>query len=242
MAALVLVACMIAGLGGCGSPQKAGLSEDQFAAARERMVRNQLETRDIRDAKVLAAMREVPRHKFVPPEIVDSAYDDNALPLALGQTVSQPYIVAFMTQVLELEGNERVLEIGTGSGYQAAILAEIVPEVHTIEILPALTERARRTLTELGYKNVRFRTGDGYEGWPEAAPFDAIVVTAAPDHIPRPLVEQLKPGGRMIIPVGRFEQELIVIEKTRSGITRRSTIPVRFVPMTGRAQQGPPGK
>jgi protein-L-isoaspartate(D-aspartate) O-methyltransferase len=242
MAALVLVACMVAGLGGCGSPQKTGLSEDQYAAARERMVRNQLESRDIRDAKVLAAMREVPRHKFVPPEIVDSAYDDNALPLALGQTVSQPYIVAFMTQALELEGNERVLEVGTGSGYQAAILAEIVPEVYTVEILPALTERARRTLGGLGYKNIRFRTGDGYEGWPEAAPFDAIVVTAAPDHIPAPLVEQLKPGGRMIIPLGRFEQELIVIEKTRSGITRRSTIPVRFVPMTGRAQQGPPEK
>jgi protein-L-isoaspartate(D-aspartate) O-methyltransferase len=242
MAALLLVVCMVAGLGGCGTPQKAGLSEDEFAAARERMVRNQLESRDIKDAKVLASMRKIPRHKFVPPEIVDSAYDDNALPLSLGQTVSQPYIVAFMTQALDLEGNERVLEVGTGSGFQAAVLAEIVPEVYTIEILPALTERARRTLADLGYKNIRFRTGDGYEGWPEAAPFDAIVVTAAPDHVPAPLVDQLKPGGRMIIPVGRFEQELVVIEKTKSGFTRRSTIPVRFVPMTGRAQEGSPGK
>jgi protein-L-isoaspartate(D-aspartate) O-methyltransferase len=204
------------------------------------MVREQLRGRDIKDSRVLDAMQKVPRHKFVPPAIIESAYSDNALPLALGQTVSQPYIVAYMTQALQLRGNERVLEIGTGSGYQAAVLAEIVPEVYTIEIIPELTERARATLGQLGYKNIYFRTGDGYQGWPEAAPFDAIVVTAAPDHVPQPLVAQLKPGGRLILPVGRFEQELVVVEKTNSGTTRRSTIAVRFVPMTGRAQQGPP--
>jgi protein-L-isoaspartate(D-aspartate) O-methyltransferase len=204
------------------------------------MVREQLRGRDIKDSRVLDAMQKVLRHKFVPPEIIDSAYSDNALPLALGQTVSQPYIVAYMTQALRLRGNERVLEIGTGSGYQAAVLAEIVPEVYTIEIIPELTERARATLGQLGYTNVHFRTGDGYQGWPQAAPFDAIIVTAAPDHVPQPLVEQLKPGGRLILPVGRFEQELVVVEKTISGTTRRSTIAVRFVPMTGRAQQGPP--
>jgi protein-L-isoaspartate(D-aspartate) O-methyltransferase len=204
------------------------------------MVREQLRGRDIKDSRVLDAMQKVLRHKFVPQEIIDSAYSDNALPLALGQTVSQPYIVAYMTQALRLRGNERVLEIGTGSGYQAAVLAEIVPEVYTIEIIPELTERAHATLGQLGYTNVHFRTGDGYQGWPEAAPFDAIIVTAAPDHVPQPLVEQLKPGGRLILPVGRFEQELVVVEKTNSGTTRRSTIAVRFVPMTGRAQQGPP--
>jgi len=162
------------------------------------------------------------------------------VPLALGQTVSQPYIVAYMTEVLHLQGTERVLEIGTGSGYQAAVLAEIVPEVFTIEILPELSKRAQTTLESLGYKNVRFRAADGYQGWPEFAPFDCIIVTAAPDHVPQPLIDQLKPGGRMVIPVGRFEQELILLEKGEARTTRRTTIPVRFVPMTGKAQQGIP--
>ena len=211
-----------------------------FANLRERMVDQQLRTRDITDARVLAAMLKVPRHEFVPHDMLSSAYEDGALPLALGQTVSQPYIVAFMTQALALKGSEHVLEVGTGSGYQAAVLAEIVPQVYTIEILPELTEHARTILQELGYRNIHFRTGDGYQGWPDAAPFDAIIVTAAPDHVPQPLVDQLKPGGRMILPVGRFEQELVIIEKNESGTHRHSTIPVRFVPMTGRAQQGPP--
>jgi len=160
--------------------------------------------------------------------------------LMLGQTISQPYIVGFMTQALVLRGNERVLEIGTGSGYQAAVLAELVAEVYSIEILPDLARRAETILNQLGYNNISIRTGDGYQGWPEFAPFDCVIVTAAPEHIPQPLVDQLSPGGRMIIPVGRYEQDLILIEKGEKGITRRSTIPVRFVPMTGKAQQGPP--
>jgi protein-L-isoaspartate(D-aspartate) O-methyltransferase len=213
---------------------------DQFRRLRERMVSDQLQARDIRDGRVLGAMLKVPRHVFVPPGIVSSAYEDTALPLALGQTISQPYIVAYMTEVLHLQGTERVLEIGTGSGYQAAVLAEIVPEVFTVEILPELLKRAQTTLGSLGYKNIHFRAADGYQGWPEFAPFDCIIVTAAPDHVPQPLIDQLKSGGRMIIPVGRFEQDLILVEKERSGIARRTTIPVRFVPMTGKAQQNIP--
>jgi protein-L-isoaspartate(D-aspartate) O-methyltransferase len=203
------------------------------------MVRGQLEGRDIRDPRVLAAMRKVPRHRFVPADLADEAYGDSPLPIGLGQTISQPYIVAFMTAELRLRGPERVLEIGTGSGYQAAVAAELAREVYTIEIVPELAARARAVIEELGYRNVRFRTGDGYQGWPEAAPFDAILVTAAPDHVPQPLLDQLAPGGRMIVPVGEIFQELVVIEKSNSGITRRSTIPVRFVPMTGKAQGRP---
>ena len=204
------------------------------------MVRDQLEARGIRNTKVLAAMRKVQRDKFVPQRIIDSAYDDSALPIGLGQTISQPYIVAYMTEALALRGDERVLEVGTGSGYQAAVLAEIVKDVYTVEIVPELAERARSLLDSLGYRNIHIKTGDGYEGWPEHAPFDAITVTAAPEHVPQPLIDQLKPGGRMIIPVGRGEQDLVLIEKNESGITRRSTIPVRFVPMTGKALRGAP--
>jgi protein-L-isoaspartate(D-aspartate) O-methyltransferase len=176
----------------------------------------------------------VPRHEFVPPDLVESAYEDNALPLKLGQTISQPYIVAYMTQALELRGTERVLEIGTGSGYQAAVLAKIVPEVYTIEILPELKEQAAAVLSKLGFRNVHFRVGDGYLGWPEQAPFDRIIVTAAPREIPHALIDQLKVGGRLVIPVGVSDQNLIVVEKKESGITSRTTIPVRFVPMTGK--------
>jgi protein-L-isoaspartate(D-aspartate) O-methyltransferase len=214
--------------------------ESGHLAERERMVREQLQARDIRDPKVLNAMGKVPRHRFVPGESVRAAYDDNPLPLMLGQTISQPYVVAYMTQALRLQGSERVLEIGTGSGYQAAILSELVREVYTIEILPELESAARATLRSLGYENIRIRCADGYLGWPEAAPFDRIIVTAAPDHIPPPLLDQLKPGGFMIIPVGRAEQDLVLVEKNEQGITRRATIPVRFVPMTGRAQRKPP--
>jgi len=208
----------------------------EFSQLRERMVREQLQNRDVKDRAVLDAMRRVPRHKFVPANLMDAAYEDSPLPLMLGQTISQPYIVGYMTQALQLQGTERVLEIGTGSGYQAAVLAELVPEVFTIEILPELAAQARTTLDALGYKNIRIRSGDGYLGWPEYAPFDRIIVTAAPDHVPQPLIDQLKPGGKMIIPVGRMEQDLVLIEKSEQGVTRRSTIPVRFVPMTGRAQ------
>jgi protein-L-isoaspartate(D-aspartate) O-methyltransferase len=215
---------------------------DEYARQRAIMVQDQLRTRDIKDERVLTAMLKVPRHAFVAPDYVTSAYDDNALPLALGQTISQPYIVAFMTQALELKGNERVLEIGTGSGYQAAVLAEIVPEVYTIEILPDLSKRAAGILQAQGYRNIHFKIGDGYQGWPEFAPYDCIIVTAAPDHVPQPLVDQLKPGGRMIIPVGRFEQDLVLIEKREHGFIRHSTIPVRFVPMTGKGAHPPDDK
>jgi protein-L-isoaspartate(D-aspartate) O-methyltransferase len=220
--------------------QQPSPEEQRFLRLREQMVRDQLQARDVKDHRVLAAMRKVPRHRFVTRETIDSSYDDCALPLMLGQTISQPYIVGYMTQALLLRGNERVLEIGTGSGYQAAVLAELAAEVYSIEILPELARRSEAILDQMGYKNVRIRTGDGYQGWPEFAPFDCIVVTAAPDHVPQPLIDQLSPGGRMIVPVGRYEQDLILIEKGERGITRRSTIPVRFVPMTGKAQQGPP--
>jgi protein-L-isoaspartate(D-aspartate) O-methyltransferase len=219
------------------TPGKAAAAGDEHARRRERMVREQLEGRDITDARVLAAMRRVPRHEFVPRELMDAAYEDNALPLTQGQTISQPYIVAYMTQALDLRGTERVLEIGTGSGYQAAVLSELAPEVYTIEILPELQKQASAVLSKLGYKNIYFRVGDGYMGWPEQAPFDRIIVTAAPEEIPEPLVEQLKVGGRLVIPVGGMNQELTVLEKGKSGITLRSTIGVRFVPMTGKAQE-----
>jgi protein-L-isoaspartate(D-aspartate) O-methyltransferase len=204
------------------------------------MVRQQLQGRDVKDRRVLDAMLKVPRHRFVIPSALGAAYDDSALPLMLGQTISQPYIVGYMSQALKMKGNERVLEIGTGSGYQAAVLAEIAKEVYTIEILEDLSKRAQLILNSLGYDNIHFRVGDGYRGWPEFAPFDCIIVTAAPDHIPQPLIDQLKPGGRMIIPVGRLEQQLVLLEKGEEGVVRRATIPVRFVPMTGRAQEGPP--
>lgn len=213
------------------------LDEAELARRRERMVRDQLQTRDIVDSRVLSAMLRVPRHEFVPTDFIDSAYEDNALPLKIGQTISQPYIVAYMTQVLDLNGTERVLEIGTGSGYQAAVLAEIVPEVYTIEILPELQKQARAILSKLGYRNILFRVGDGYAGWPECAPFDRIIATAAPESIPQPLVDQLKEGGCIVIPLGTLNQELIIFEKTHSGITARRGIPVRFVPMTGKAQE-----
>lgn len=247
--AVALLICPLSAIhGGCSTnwsivtdyEQQGATEAAGFAKLREQMVRDQLQARDVKDSRVLAAMTKVPRHEFVPRSIVGSAYDDSALPLMLGQTISQPYIVGYMTQALSLKGTERVLEIGTGSGYQAAVLAEIVPEVYTVEIVPELTRRAKETLTRLGYEHVHYRIGDGYAGWPEFAPFDAIIVTAAPDHVPQPLIDQLKPGGRMIIPVGRMEQDLILLEKGPSGVTRRSMIPVRFVPMTGKAQQAPP--
>ena len=243
----LLIPVSIISHGGCStnsippSPGKkqitAASEESELVRLRQQMVRAQLKGRDIEDADVLAAMGRVPRHEFVPSELIPFAYDDRALPLKLGQTISQPYIVAYMTQLLDLQGKERVLEIGTGSGYQAAVLAEIVPEVYTIEILPELGRQAAGVLDRLGYKNIHFRIGDGYAGWPEQAPFDRIIVTAAPEKIPQPLVDQLKVGGRIVCPVGRSDQDLVVLEKKGGGITRRSTIPVRFVPMTGKARE-----
>jgi len=210
---------------------------DEYAADRESMVSNQIAARGVSDKLVLAAMREVRRHEFVPEHWKSHAYEDNPLPIGEDQTISQPYIVALMTELLELKGEEKVLEIGTGSGYQAAVLAEIVDEVYTIEIVEPLAISAEERLRRLGYKNITVKFGDGYKGWDEHAPFDGVIVTAAPDHVPQPLVDQLKVGGRMVIPVGSLFQELKLLVKTEDGIEEKSVLPVRFVPMTGEAQQ-----
>jgi len=210
---------------------------DPYVELRKKMVKEQIESRGIADSIVLESMRKVPRHLFVPGRFVKRAYDDGPLPIGHDQTISQPYIVALMTELLDLEGDERVLEIGTGSGYQSAVLAEIVDSVYSIEIVCELAESATDLLAKLGYQNIKVVCGDGYRGDTTAAPFDAIIVTAAPDHIPEPLVEQLKFGGRMVLPVGDFYQELVVIEKTEDGIVKRRSIPVRFVPMTGEAEE-----
>jgi len=211
--------------------------EAGWRRAREKMVSVQIEGRGVTDGKVLAAMRKVPRHMFVPERLRRAAYSDRPLPIGHEQTISQPYIVAKMTELMKLDGDERVLEIGTGSGYQAAVLAEIVKEVYTIEIIPELGVSAGERLKKMGYDNVRVRIGDGYKGWPEAAPFDSIIVTAAPPYIPEPLVEQLKPGGRMVLPVGEGFQQLMVVTRTKEGFEKENIFPVRFVPMTGRVRE-----
>jgi protein-L-isoaspartate(D-aspartate) O-methyltransferase len=195
------------------------------------MVRTQIAGRGVRDARVLEAMRTVPRHRFVPQRHAKEAYADHPLPIGHDQTISQPYIVAYMTEALGLRGDERVLEIGTGSGYQAAVLSVLVREVYSMEILRPLAEEASERLTRLGYDNVTVLCGDGYLGWPDKAPFDAIIVTAAPPQVPQALVDQLKVGGRMVVPVGKGEQELVRITRTEEGVSRESLLPVRFVPM-----------
>ena len=207
---------------------------DRLTAARDDMVADQIAARGIKDARVLAALREIPRHLFVPADQRAAAYDDRPLPIGFGQTISQPYIVALMTELARPGPTDRVLEIGTGSGYQAAVLSRLAGAVYTIELLEPLAAQARQTLAAIRCSNVTTRVGDGYAGWPEAAPFDAIVVTAAPDHVPPALVAQLKPGGRMVIPVGGLGdgQDLRLIEKDASGRVRTtSVIPVRFVPL-----------
>jgi len=201
------------------------------------MVATQLQRRDIRDASVLAAMRKVPRHEFVPASVRAHAYADSPLPIGERQTISQPYIVALMTELAAVKPTSKVLEVGTGSGYQAAVLAELVKDVYSIEIVEPLAHEAEATLRRLGYERVRVRTGDGYRGWPEAAPFDAIVVTAAPGKVPKPLLEQLAPGGRLVIPVGDDVQWLEVHRRTDAGITVERKAPVRFVPMIGEAER-----
>jgi len=195
--------------------------------------------RDITDQKVLEVMGRVPRQRFVPPTLQAQAYDDNSLRIGHNQTISQPYIVALMTQLVEPKAKSRALDVGTGSGYQAAVLAEICKEVYSIEIVEPLADEAKKRLMDLGYKNVTVRHGDGYRGWPEKAPFDVIIVAAAPGHVPQPLVDQLAPGGKLVIPVGgRFHQQLILIEKDNEGVVhRKPNIPVLFVPMTGEAQR-----
>ena len=206
-----------------------------FRADRERMVREQIESRGITNAQVLAAMRQVPRHEFVPEQWIDAAYEDHPLPIGHGQTISQPYIVALMTELLQPARGAKVLEVGTGSGYQAAILAEMGAEVWSIEILEPLATEAAARLKRLGYHKVHVKRGDGYLGWPEQAPFDGIMVTAGADHIPPPLIEQLKAGGRMVIPVGEAhaEQSLLLVEKALDGkISTRNVAPVLFVPLT----------
>jgi len=208
--------------------------------ARLRMVREQIEARGVREPRVLAAMRRVPRHEFVPARWRASAYEDHPLPIGDGQTISQPYIVAVMTELAALDERARVLEVGTGSGYQAAVLAEVAGEVYTIEIVASLATTAARTLARLGYGAVHVRHGDGYLGWPSAAPFDAILVTAAAPEVPPRLLEQLKEGGRLVIPVGAASQELQVHRRTASGVEVRRVFPVQFVPMTGGAASPPP--
>jgi protein-L-isoaspartate(D-aspartate) O-methyltransferase len=205
--------------------------------AREAMVSTQIEKRGVRDARTLAAMRKVPRHLFVPPVLAGQAYDDHPLPIGHDQTISQPYIVAFMTEALGLRGGETVLEVGTGSGYQAAVLAEIASRVYTIEIVEPLAREARQRLERLGYRNVEVRAGDGYLGWPEAAPFDAIMVTAAAPRVPEPLKQQLKDGGRLVIPVGDEYQELLVVSRKGTAYAEERVLPVRFVPMTGKVRE-----
>ena len=210
--------------------------DSELAGARREMV-EEIRARGVKDSAVLAAMGSVPRHLFIPEEERGNAYEDRPLPIGYEQTISQPYIVALMTSLLGVRPNSRVLEVGTGSGYQAAVLSRLVGEVYSVEILKPLGERARRTLAELGYRNVHVRIGDGYKGWPGAAPFDAIIVTAAPPSIPEPLLKQLKVGGKLVIPVGKTYQDLIVMTKRPDGsFDRESVLPVRFVPMTGEAQ------
>jgi protein-L-isoaspartate(D-aspartate) O-methyltransferase len=210
---------------------------DTSAEARARMVREQIEGRGVRDPLVLKAMSQVPRHVLVPPDVRDHAYEDRPLPIGQGQTISQPFVVAYMTEQLKLKGGEKVLEVGTGSGYQAAVLAEIAGQVYTIEIVEPLALRARDDLQRLGYRNVHVRVGDGYRGWPELAPFDAIIVTAAPSRVPQPLIDQLAMGGRLVLPVGGLDQELLRIERRSDGIHQERLLDVRFVPMRGEAER-----
>lgn len=208
---------------------------------RDGMVDHQIVARGITNPAVIAAMRRVPRHQFVPAFYAGLAYNDGPLPIGYGQTISQPHVVALMTEALALQGNEKVLEIGTGSGYQAAVLAEIAPRVFSIEIIEPLANQAAKTLASLGYKNVSVRAGDGYKGWPEEAPFDAIIVTAAPDHVPPPLLAQLAIGGRLVIPVGEFFQRLDRYRRTKDGYERTELAFVRFVPMIRTPDTAAPG-
>jgi protein-L-isoaspartate(D-aspartate) O-methyltransferase len=231
-ASLLASLAIVAACDGAAAGRQA--ASTTFDRARTHMVDEQLAARDIKDPRVLAAMKRVPRHEFVPEPLRGVAYEDSPLPIGHDQTISQPYIVAYMTEALELEPTHKVLEIGSGSGYQAAILGELAREVYTIEIVAPLAARARDTLARLGYANVHVRSGNGYLGWPEQAPFDRVMVTAAPDAIPPALVEQLKIGGLMAIPVGVGDQELHILRRTDQGMQTLRTLPVRFVPMTGK--------
>ena len=243
LAALLLGSCTSCGPREGQAPGPGGAfttatpsTEDPQAIARADMVQQQIAARGVSDARVLAAMRTVPREEFIPAQLRALAYADRPLPIEHRQTISQPYIVAIMTELAGVDSNSVVLEIGTGSGYQAAVLAEIAHQVFSIEIIAPLAHSAEATLARLGYDNVHVRHGDGYRGWPEEAPFDAIIVTAAPPSVPEPLRQQLTVGGRLVVPVGTRYQELRVIERTVEGYSEHSVLPVRFVPMTGEAQ------
>ncbi len=227
--------------GSSGGPEGPGAPESEADSgwewARHAMVRGQIASRGVRDLRVLAAMEGLPRHEFVPVSARGAAYEDRPLPIGAGQTISQPYIVALMSEALRLQGRERVLEIGTGSGYQTAILAALAEQVYSLEIVPELAGAARATLERLGIANVHLVTGDGSAGWPEAAPYDAILVTAAPETVPRALLEQLSAGGRLVVPVGPWDdQQLLCIVRTSAGYHSENLAPVRFVPMTGAAR------
>jgi len=231
VAQYLLFAAITTGCGQASAPA-------DFATQRQRMVEQQLKPRGIKDERVIAAMAKVPREEFVPADARPSAYEDGPLPIGYDQTISQPYVVAFMTEQLRPKQGDRVLEIGSGSGYQAAILAELMAEVYTMEIVGPLAKTAEATLQRLGYQNVHIKVGDGYKGWPEEAPFDAIIVTCAPENVPQQLVDQLKDGGRMVIPVGeRFAQQLYLLEKKNGQLKESATLPVRFVPMLREAQK-----
>ncbi len=240
----LLMAGWLSGLTGRGtavaSPGTVGT--DPYALARQRMVTEQLvrHGRDITNVQVLSAMGNVPRHEFVPERLRADAYADGPLPIGYSQTISQPYVVAFMTERLEPKPTDRVLEIGTGSGYQAAVLAKLVADVYTIEIIAELAQRGAADLQRLGYTNMHVRTSDGYQGWAEAGPFDAVIVTCAPERVPQPLVDQLKEGGRIIIPIGRaHKQDLVLLRKRGGKLEQHAVLPVSFVPMTGEANGNP---
>jgi len=225
---------------GTAGPPITASGADPYVMERQQMVTSQLVSagRGITNARVLSAMCKVPRHEFVPPPLRAQAYEDHPLPIGYGQTISQPFIVAFMTQELDPKPSNRVLEIGTGSGYQAAVLAELVAEVFTIEIVQDLATRAAADLARLGYTNVHVRAGDGYKGWSEAAPFDSIIVTCAPERVPQPLIDQLKDGGRVVIPLGPlWNQELVRLRKQGGKLEQHAVLPVQFVPMTGKAEE-----
>jgi protein-L-isoaspartate(D-aspartate) O-methyltransferase len=241
----ILICILILGLfsqSGCAFPknsQQVSLSETQlsrtanaFSEQRQQMLSQQIKARGIKNKAVIEAISKVPRHLFVAPSLVNWAYADSPLPIDYGQTISQPYIVAYMTEMAEIGPKDKVLEIGTGSGYQAAVLSELAQEVYSIEIIPELGQKAAQTLKKLGYNHVHIRIGDGYEGWPEHAPYDSILVTAAPEQIPPALVDQLALNGKMVIPVGKYFQEIVILTKTIDGLEEERTIPVRFVPMT----------
>ena len=215
------------------------MTQEDFAQQREQMVETQLESRDIQSERVLEAMKKVPRHLFMPASVRQYAYVDSPVPIGKGQTISQPYIVGLMTQTVDPKPGDRALEVGTGSGYQAAVLGELVQEVYTIEIIPDLAERAEKVLADSGYDNVEVRQGDGYQGWPEKAPFDIILITAAPEEIPQPLIDQLAEGGRLVVPVGPQGeiQTLTLVTREKGEVTKTYITDVRFVPMTGEVQQ-----